>query len=173
MSTATPTEAAEVAVSGSMTGTSSSVGAASCSPLLFLSTLNGTGSSPLGSFNYTHHVCISGPGPIQGVDFLLDFSNGDTLYGDLNGTATPSGVPLVSNLSLTYEILGGTGQFLNATGDFAGTGTVDQRFGAPQVSLNFSAVPEPATWAMMLVGMGAIGAAMRRRPARSNVPQLA
>lgn len=29
----------------------------------------------------------------------------------------------------------------------------------------FQAVPEPATWALMIVGFGAIGAAMRRRPA--------
>lgn len=30
-----------------------------------------------------------------------------------------------------------------------------------------AAVPEPATWAMMIVGFGTIGAAMRRRPVRS------
>lgn len=34
------------------------------------------------------------------------------------------------------------------------------------------AVPEPATWAMMLVGFGAIGFAMRRRR-KSALPQLA
>lgn len=32
-----------------------------------------------------------------------------------------------------------------------------------QVSVTQSAVPETATWAMMLVGMGTIGFAMRRR----------
>ena len=30
-----------------------------------------------------------------------------------------------------------------------------------------SAVPEPATWAMMILGFGAVGQAMRKRPARS------
>jgi hypothetical protein len=38
-----------------------------------------------------------------------------------------------------------------------------------------SAVPEPATWAMMLLGFGAIGFSMRRRRAadQSDLPQLA
>jgi len=34
------------------------------------------------------------------------------------------------------------------------------------------AVPEPATWAMMLLGFGGIGAAMRRRR-KEILPQLA
>jgi len=31
-------------------------------------------------------------------------------------------------------------------------------------TLSFTAVPEPATWTMLILGMGAIGFAMRRRP---------
>lgn len=38
---------------------------------------------------------------------------------------------------------------------------------------NIAAVPEPATWAMMLVGFGAAGFAMRRLKKRIDVPQLA
>jgi hypothetical protein len=48
---------------------------------------------------------------------------------------------------------------------FQGVGTTDQNFtgvGAPRIT---SAVPEPTTWAMMLVGFGAVGYSMRRRPA--------
>ena len=40
-------------------------------------------------------------------------------------------------------------------------------------SVNFTAVPEPAVWAMMLIGFGAIGASVRRRRTRVAVPQLA
>lgn len=40
-----------------------------------------------------------------------------------------------------------------------------------QLGSGASAVPEPATWAMMLLGFGAIGVTMRRRNAR--IPQLA
>ena len=38
------------------------------------------------------------------------------------------------------------------------------RFGTPTLRINFlSAVPEPATWAMMLLGFGAVGFQLRRR----------
>lgn len=35
------------------------------------------------------------------------------------------------------------------------------------------AVPEPSTWAMMLLGFGAIGASMRRKRKPITLPQLA
>ena len=38
---------------------------------------------------------------------------------------------------------------------------------------NLAAVPEPATWAMMLVGFGAMGVAMRRRRSTATLAQLA
>jgi len=37
--------------------------------------------------------------------------------------------------------------------------------------VTINAVPEPGTWAMMLLGFGAAGFAMRRR--RTALPQLA
>ena len=36
-----------------------------------------------------------------------------------------------------------------------------------------AAVPEPATWALMLMGFGAVGFSMRRRRAGSFLPQAA
>ena len=159
-----PASALEVIFNGSMSGTSTNVSAPSCAPQLFLSTLTGTGTSSLGAFSYTHHVCLSGVGPLNGVDFLLDFGSGNTLLGNMVGAATASGIPLVSNISFDYNILGGTGQYLGASGSFRGLGTVDQRNGPPaRVSFNFAAVPEPGTWAMMLLGFAGIGVAMRRR----------
>lgn len=39
------------------------------------------------------------------------------------------------------------------------------RFGTPTLRINFlAAVPEPGTWAMMLLGFGAVGFSLRRRP---------
>jgi len=48
-------------------------------------------------------------------------------------------------------------------------------FGNESFTLNVSgAVPEPGTWAMMLLGFGAIGIAMRRRkPSTGALPQVA
>ena len=158
-------EAATVVFSGSMTGTSSSVPAPpECAPLLRLSTLVGSGSSSLGSFDYQHDVCLSGIGSIHGT-FALDFLTGDTLSGTLEGAATTTAITNLNNINFIYTILAGTGQYLGATGQFAGSGTVDQRTpGITQVAINFAAVPEPATWAMMLFGFGAVGSVMRFRP---------
>jgi len=156
--------AVEINFTGSMSGISTNVSAPSCAPQLFLSTLTGTGTSSLGNFTYTHHVCLSGPGPLNGVDFLLDFGGGDTLQGNMVGVAVASGVPLLTNVTLNYSILAGTGQYLGATGAFRGLGTVDQRNSPPTlVSFNFAPVPEPATWMVMLLGFGAIGLRLRRQ----------
>jgi hypothetical protein len=51
-------------------------------------------------------------------------------------------------------------------------GTQNGAFGG-NVAFVSSAVPEPATWAMMLVGFGAIGASMRRRRRVTAIAQLA
>jgi hypothetical protein len=51
--------------------------------------------------------------------------------------------------------------------DNSNEGAGNEFYGIDNVSVSTSgvaAVPEPGTWAMMLVGMGAIGFAMRRRP---------
>jgi hypothetical protein len=46
---------------------------------------------------------------------------------------------------------------------FAGIGTSVITTTNFALTYSFSAVPEPATWAMMLIGFGAVGSAMRRR----------
>jgi hypothetical protein len=61
----------------------------------------------------------------------------------------------------------------NVTATLNGGGVQDFR----QIRLDgfaaASAVPEPGTWAMMLVGFGAVGFSMRRRNAVSARPQMA
>ena len=53
-----------------------------------------------------------------------------------------------------------TGNVLGNGPAFSALNYLDATF---SVTINAAAVPEPATWAMMLVGMGAVGAALRRR----------
>jgi len=65
-----------------------------------------------------------------------------------------SGVPITNGVLNTIQVIG------TVTGSNGYTGTAT--FAA-------SAIPEPASWAMMLVGFGAIGAASRRRRVRTSV----
>ena len=63
---------------------------------------------------------------------------------------------------------------LDAATNYVITLTGDAPVGTTfQGHLSYNAVPEPAAWAMMLVGFGAIGASMRRRRSRFAVRQLA
>lgn len=124
-----------------------------------------------------------GGGPINVTDVTLKFYNMLTgaLVGSIDGSANflnsnpGNGVagftfvvdtfetPYVNNLLNTYQI-----QFAleaTTTGNAGGPDTfrlVNLRTGA-------GGVPEPATWAMMLLGFGGIGIAMRRSRRRNGV----
>ena len=106
-------------------------------------------------------------GSSNGSDGSLAFFNGlenifsftlSGLYSANNLGATPSGGNTVTQAtSFTYN--GGTIAI-----DAGSTGTL--AFSQAAVA----AVPEPATWGMMLAGFGAMGGAMRRRAkVRTNV----
>ena len=82
-------------------------------------------------------------GETSGGQFILAFTGGDP------GTVT------LTNATVRYQSTG-----LNGQGSGIGTPT------------NPPVVPEPATWAMMLLGFGAVGYSLRRRR-RTNIAQLA
>ena len=92
----------------------------------------------------------SGPdlGETSGGQFILAFLGGDP------GTVT------LTNATVRYQSTG-----LNGGGSAIGTPTSNPPPPPP-------VVPEPATWAMMLLGFGAVGYALRRRR-QTSISQLA
>lgn len=110
---------------------------------------------------------------------LLESSDFDTFLGLYSGNFDPS-APLVNALIYNDDGGAGTNSLINyslntGTSYFAvvtGFGTDD--FGPYTLTIRgpgsaVAGVPEPSTWAMMLIGFGAIGVAMRRR--RMSRPQ--
>ena len=164
---AAPATAATVAFTGAMSATG---GVGPDPTRATVLPANSSGSSNLGAFTYGQTLCTAGgPGPFSGT-FTVFFAS-DEFSGTFDGLATPSGTPGLINESFTYLVTAGTGRFLGASGTFTGLGTLDARNPPPHLTLDFSgdldlpAVPEPATWAMMIAGFGMVGAAARRSKA--------
>jgi len=171
LSVGTTASAAVLDFSGSFSGLASVAPDASCAPLAFRGTISSAttvGHSSLGDFTYSHSICLAGGVGTVAGSFLIDFGQ-DSFQGTLDGLASASGTPGLFDETFNYTILSGTGRFLDAAGTFSGIGTVDTRIPPPHVNLAFEgevnvpAVPEPGTWALMLLGYGAVGVALRRR----------
>ena len=81
----------------------------------------------------------------------------------------PGQNPLITNPGLLFKI-GGTEVNIFSNGPGPGTYSLDTwagGYGYQTGNFTLSAVPEPASWAMMLIGFGLIGSMMRasRKPA--------
>lgn len=175
-------QAALLTFSGTATASAATAPDPTCAPYAFrgiIAPQNSTGNSNLGAFTYAHNACTEGPKTpvsLQNGAFTIDFGYG-AISGNFIGETRPrSGVPGLFDQLFTYTILGGTGQFMGATGTFGNIGTVDIRNAPPSV-LNFSfsglinapvAVPEPGTWAMLILAFFGMGAAQRSRNARAG-----
>ena len=181
---AVPAHAGLVAFTGTRANvnTINPPGTGRCAPLNTVNiapgALSSTGMSNLGAFASTQSHCIAGPpnpmNPVRQItdgEFTYAFAQGDSFFGTYSGQVTfANGVVTgVENLTVT----GGTGRFINATGTVLAMGTLS--FGMVNGStvgifngtvngmLNAPAIPEPASWAMMIAGFGLAGAAARRR----------
>ena len=102
----------------------------------------GTGSGSIStSFSSLSNKLTISSVIINGTPYVVP-SNGSGQY------LAVSGIPIVANVMNTIEVLGATS---SKGGTYSGTATFS------------AAVPETASWVMMLGGFGLIGAAMRRR----------
>ena len=116
--------------------------------------------------------------PTGGFSGSFDFTNTDAeVYSILLGSSTPgvtfsaaslfgiNGTPGNWNLTgggsnvmqLAATLIAG-GQY-----EFSFTGSNPNNSGVANGNVTISAVPEPGTWALMLIGFGGMGLAMRRR----------
>jgi len=151
--------------------------------------------APAGSFDPINLVGVTGGGiggpigftsPVAGTltvsvqdcclvgDVYQTFVNGTSLgytsYVQIGGPTNSSGTFTTSiasganNFNIDDIIL----NYVGAASPFGG-GTVPGNYDPAglTVSLSVTSVPEPATWAMMLIGFGGMGVAIRSRRARA------
>ena len=90
------------------------------------------------------------------------------------GMAVLEGYNLTTTPTNTYYYINRASadvRYLRVAGDFVAID--DLQFATTTVPPQGGAVPEPATWAMMLIGFGAIGFGMRRRKDHQVLAQVA
>lgn len=124
---------------------------------------------PRGSITFSS-AAGSSNGLTRDFDVLFSFDNsflfnpalGNLLLDATNfsggNTSTSNGTPFDTQL-----VLGDGVSSLFRTNGTTGAGTLNTRGFITQFQVA-SAVPEPGTWAMMLIGFGAVGYSMRKRP---------
>ena len=125
----------------------------------FTETLNFTNSLS-GAYSITLSTTASSAG--SDIDFFASaacptcgiFLSGGSIVGMLQLGADVDNDDVNEDYRLDTGLLGNGSYTLSFIGNGSGS------FGG---NVSFSAVPEPATWGMMLLGFGAVGYAMRRR----------
>jgi hypothetical protein len=175
---ALPASADVLPFTGTVTGVSNLVGTdPSCAPLPFRSSISPSstvGYSSLGNFTLSTSTCIALGGGTSNGTFTINFG-ADSFSGTFDGGSTPTSTAGISDTAWLYTILSGTGRFEGATGFLEAAGLADARTRPTHVAISFigninaPAVPEPASWALMLLGFGAIGAVLRRSPRRTMI----
>jgi hypothetical protein len=127
-------------------------------------TLGDTGGLPVGAFDDDFTITLPAPGGITDGSVTATFTSPSN---DLTFTV----VSLGGDDFTLFNFPGEHGASLGPTTFPAGPLTLDVQGVSPGIdgsftgTLTFSplAVPEPATWALMILGFGGVGATLRRR----------
>jgi hypothetical protein len=120
---------------------------------------NSIGGSPAiaNLFAFTSNISFMGGGFLH-ADFSNVLLGAGTYYIGMSGTAFNIGEDIFRDNSIPVKAVQLSGDNIQFASGFVSGFKVYGDAALP-------AVPEPATWAMMILGMGAVGFAMRRRRA--------
>jgi len=105
-----------------------------------------------------------GGNPVKTLIVNLDDGSSRTLTFDTTAVGNTTGDMRWKSESLAFTATGGSNVLQFASGD-----TDPNSLWGPAVAGVSIAAPEPATWAMMLIGFGGLGAALRMNRRRSAV----
>ena len=145
-------------------------------------TLDGSSNVDLIGSAYTNSVFGATTTTLFGIDAFTDaLVRATNPNGGLYTSVGPLGITLGATDLLGFDISGFSGAgFFSVNNNFYGvnlaTGgaTLIGGLGTQGITgITIASVPEPASWAMMLLGFGGMGVALRRRGKSANVTQLA
>ncbi|WP_419808766.1 FxDxF family PEP-CTERM protein [Sphingomonas sp.] len=125
-------------------------------------TYAGPGTYNINDVTFTIGLNRVSPAPFGGVFTLTGTLNGSPVSYDVNYSGTINTADSIT-LGGNYLNIGGTGVHINPLTLGGGIGTYEGI-----LSATVGGVPEPATWALMILGFGAVGFALRRRTAGST-----
>lgn len=126
-------------------------------------------SAGLLTLNWTNNPDAGDPGTF-GEPFAVYFSNESDpfTFAELGDVTGVTGFD-----ASTVSIDGGSVTVNLSNLSFARDSSLQVKFDRGTTPPTTGAVPEPATWAMMILGFGLVGFAMRRRPSAKVQPLLA
>lgn len=113
----------------------------------------------------TYNLSFDYYAPLNGInnpnDATLKFMIGGNQAGSMLQAGSPSGTPAQTWEHFATSYTAASTGPVNLALQFHGLGSTAADFAVDKISM--TAVPEPTTWAMMLLGLGVVGASARRR----------